>query len=317
LNVTNGGLVELYNTVFVGDLAGSQGTVVVDGNPPSIRTSVLRVNDADIYIGSGSSGTSGSGRLTVSNDASLVADTLHIGEFTGTGRLTVVSGGDVFLSEEAHVGLYGTLEGDSYIATSRVRNSGLVHPSTSPTDPGALTVSGNYEQFAGAALQISLASASDYSQLNAASMNLAGTLYVETLSGFVPVQGEVFQILNSSNISGTFSFLQLPALNPGLYWYTNDLYTNGTIRVAGNGVDGDFTSDGYVDAADYVMWRKTGGPPADYNTWRTNFGQASGAGSAAQSAIVPEPFTNSVIMIAIVFGPVRPTRRVRRSFGDV
>ena len=63
---------------------------------------------------------------------------------------------------------------------------------------------------------------------------------------------------------------------------------------------GDYNSNGKVDAADYVVWRKalntttvlpndpTGGTigTTQYNTWRANFGNGSGAGSGAA---VPEP----------------------------
>ena len=50
------------------------------------------------------------------------------------------------------------------------------------------------------------------------------------------------------------------------------------------GPPGDFNQDGVVDAADYVVWRKSpstfGGDPNGYNTWRTNFG-ATVTGAAA------------------------------------
>ena len=40
---------------------------------------------------------------------------------------------------------------------------------------------------------------------------------------------------------------------------------------------GDYNQNGKVDAADYVLWRKSpdtyGGNPAGYNTWCANFGQ--------------------------------------------
>src|SRR5262245_24788108 len=39
-------------------------------------------------------------------------------------------------------------------------------------------------------------------------------------------------------------------------------------------IPGDFNGNGTVDAADYVVWRKTGGTQADYTTWRTHFGQS-------------------------------------------
>jgi hypothetical protein len=47
---------------------------------------------------------------------------------------------------------------------------------------------------------------------------------------------------------------------------------------------GDFNSDGNVDAADYVMWRKTNGSSMEYGEWVENFGSSSGSGGA-----VPEP----------------------------
>jgi hypothetical protein len=52
---------------------------------------------------------------------------------------------------------------------------------------------------------------------------------------------------------------------------------------------GDFNGDGAVNAADYVVWRKTDGSQAGYDEWRTNFGRTSGSGSALGSAAVPEP----------------------------
>lgn len=52
---------------------------------------------------------------------------------------------------------------------------------------------------------------------------------------------------------------------------------------------GDFNDDGNVDAADYVVWRKTGGTQDEFNTWRANFGTTiPGFGSTFASAI-PEP----------------------------
>jgi hypothetical protein len=70
------------------------------------------------------------------------------------------------------------------------------------------------------------------------------------------------------------------------------------------GLTGDYNSNGKVDAGDYVLWRKyqgtthtlandpTGGTigPAQYSTWRSNFGAGPGAGSGFGSgSAVPEP----------------------------
>ena len=47
---------------------------------------------------------------------------------------------------------------------------------------------------------------------------------------------------------------------------------------------GDFNLNGSVDAADYVVWRKTDGSAAAYNLWRSHFGQTVGSGAALPSS---------------------------------
>ena len=67
---------------------------------------------------------------------------------------------------------------------------------------------------------------------------------------------------------------------------------------------GDFNSDGVVDAADYTAWRYGLGTmysQAHYEVWRANFGQQSGSGSdASANAIVPEPTTLVMLIVAAV-----------------
>jgi hypothetical protein len=76
--------------------------------------------------------------------------------------------------------------------------------------------------------------------------------------------------------------------------------------------DGDFNGDLVVDAADYVVWRKTAGSPAAYDLWKANFGEvapSSGPSTLIQGFVryvpsgsggggaVPEP--TDVIFIGI------------------
>jgi probable HAF family extracellular repeat protein len=63
---------------------------------------------------------------------------------------------------------------------------------------------------------------------------------------------------------------------------------------------GDFNFDGNVDAADYVMWRKTDGTPAGYNVWRTHFGTGGGSSAVASAnAAVPEPATLAMLILVM------------------
>jgi hypothetical protein len=71
---------------------------------------------------------------------------------------------------------------------------------------------------------------------------------------------------------------------------------------------GDFNADGTVNAADYVVWRNGLGTrytQADYNTWRSHFGQTAGSAGAtagltsSANAAVPEPGTAAVALLTI------------------
>jgi hypothetical protein len=101
------------------------------------------------------------------------------------------------------------------------------------------------------------------------------------------------------------------------------------VGAAPPGVPGDYNSDGVVNAADYVEWRKhlgtgfqlpnevSGVTPGsvtqeDYTAWRARFGNPSGSASGATSAGVPEPSTLAMILMAIGSFCARSFRRLRR-----
>lgn len=79
--------------------------------------------------------------------------------------------------------------------------------------------------------------------------------------------------------------------------------------------DGDYNADGVVDAADYVVWRKSVGSESllaadgnsdgivdqlDYGVWRSNFGHVVGQGASAGTPFnVPEPSSLALIAWAI------------------
>jgi hypothetical protein len=66
----------------------------------------------------------------------------------------------------------------------------------------------------------------------------------------------------------------------------------------GIGLPGDNNLDHSVDAADYVVWRKTNDSQYYYNVWRTYFGASSGTGSASGFA-APEPSATMLTVLAL------------------
>jgi hypothetical protein len=69
-------------------------------------------------------------------------------------------------------------------------------------------------------------------------------------------------------------------------------------------LEGDYNTDGTVDAADYVVWRKNGGPQQEYETWRANFG-ATASGGAVSNATAPEPPPGVLLLIPPLMAATR------------
>jgi hypothetical protein len=105
----------------------------------------------------------------------------------------------------------------------------------------------------------------------------------------------------TGNLSGMFSTLQLPMNGGAFTWNTSQLYISGVLTLTGPPPEADYNHNGVVDAADYVVWRKTDGTQAGYDLWRKQFGIVAGSGSgvgASVNAAVPEPATFVLLMFA-------------------
>ena len=119
---------------------------------------------------------------------------------------------------------------------------------------------------------------------------------------------------------------------------TQNLYgmrTNGGIRaftftLPAPSVSGDYNTNGVVDAADYVVWKKHDGliggatkaegdgtgdgnvTIEDYDYWRTRFGNTSGgSGSGIAPTPVPEPNTVAMLLTSLLISASGIARRVR------
>jgi hypothetical protein len=86
--------------------------------------------------------------------------------------------------------------------------------------------------------------------------------------------------------------------------------------VPGMNLPGDYNLDGTVDAADYVVWRKTDATQGGYNAWRANYGRTAASASATGAANIAVPESNSFLLssitIALLCGRAALSRRAYR-----
>jgi hypothetical protein len=179
---------------------------------------------------------------------------------------------------------------------------------------GAMNRTGN-PALTGNNLDLHLASRLDYHQLIVDTANSLGIAPYYWDNGHTGTNG-----------SGVFNRNTTTATDPD----TVIALTGGPV------LPGDYNSDGVVDAADYVVWRKNEGTTnllpnangiggtigiAHYNLWRVHFGNmgaGAGAGSQARAAAVPEPVSGLLASLAVAWllivrlrttltFPIRPT----------
>lgn len=63
--------------------------------------------------------------------------------------------------------------------------------------------------------------------------------------------------------------------------------------------NGDYSQNGTVDSADYLVWRKSIGGAYAYNAWRQRYGAVAGGSGVGESAAVPEPAGCALIIAAV------------------
>jgi hypothetical protein len=132
-----------------------------------------------------------------------------------------------------------------------------------------------------------------------------GTLFPTDADGYPVVGPDAFSIWNEYSV--------LSDSRSGNDGYIQSRESLVTFEGSVGPLPGDFNGDDIVDAADYVVWRKTGGSQSDYNAWRTNFGAtANGAAAMAPFAsltAVPEPTSLGLLL------PVAAAALLRRRRG--
>jgi hypothetical protein len=136
------------------------------------------------------------------------------------------------------------------------------------------------------------------------------------VSGMLAGENGFMQSLTATDLTadtlGTFTFDRLGFLLGNNLGTDQAEFSNLLVTFIEALIPGDYNGDDLVDAADYVVWRKSGGTQQEYNTWRANFGAVAGAGGSSESmAAVPEPTIVGLLSFAVIlFGQFRIRGRI-------
>lgn len=137
--------------------------------------------------------------------------------------------------------------------------------------------------------------------------NSAGSIFLANLTSD-PAAPSSWTLSDNNNSSTPQAVLTDVVDHPG-----GDVGSPGFVPGVVTQLNGDYSGNGVVDAADFVLWRRalTNSTPlphdttpqevstTDYDLWRANFGQGSAASAGSLSERVPEPASG---LLAAVVG---------------
>jgi hypothetical protein len=318
-----------------GNLAYSTGVIINDGViQADTGTLSIQTGSGGSFVQKGTLRTIGAHTLSVSASQPTF-NNYGVFEINTTGTISIttnsinnLAGSDILadgtlsLSRANLANLSGatirgggaiTGTGDTTINQSILTNHGLVAPGSTVGD---LQIRGNFVQSATGVLEIDVTGfeAGEFDQLIIETISttsgglatLAGTLDFNFASELIPMLGDELVVLTAKQVTGMFDTIEgLPTLAAGLDWQIDYLPTMVMATVIGltpPNLAGDFNGDGFVNLADYTVWRDglDGNYTAsDYDLWKQNFGRSihDPAPEATSPASVPEPATALLALV--------------------
>lgn len=210
----------------------------------------------------------------------------------------------------------GTLAGNGDVNGDLLVSSGIVAPGHGV---GTLDVRGDFTLESQATLQIDIEGPFLKDTLTVlGDADLAGSLEVVLGGGYQPALGAQFLVMIASSV--TDNGLTLTGANADNF-EANFFGSSLILTSLFAGLEGDYNEDGFVDAADYTLWRDTRGEnvvagsgadgnsdgmvnQADYVFWKTRFGNTL-AGGSSQPVEVPEPAGQQLLWLVLAVAVAR------------
>ncbi len=320
-SIVNQGTIQMGQAPLTAQSLTNSGTIAtgVGGGSSSISVSGRFTNSPGGVLslgGMSDTATFGSvtnaGSITVANGATLtVPPSSHatgnaLAGFLNSGIVQIASGGTIsslgkYTQTSGQTTIDGLLQGSSNFAGGAVYgNGGTIQGNVTsnaafnmgdmPMTIGTMAITGNYTQGTNGSLAFDIASLTSYDQLNInGHANLNGTLYVDLLNGYLPQIGNMFDIVNFSGSSGTFSMVLGLPINNNEHFVLEYNSTNLTLDVV-SGPD-NLPTSGHANGNAYYYE-----PYISEVMQGANFGDLSGAAPASS---VPEPGSIMLLLSGI------------------
>lgn len=247
---------------------------------------------------------------------------------------TIAGAGDITVDHGATV----NLEGETRVAVDTTNDGRLEigflasEVSVDYRVPAHAVIRGDYAQLPAGELAVDLAGTTpttEHDWLEVIGLaRLNGVIEATLIDGFVPQVGQMFQVLTATQVVNEFDVIETIDENDVLGFDLTALYTDTDVTLLVDDVFliGDYNDDGVVDAADYAVWRDNlGAPagalpndihdtpigPAQYETWRSHYGNTHPDAGAPDADLAPEP--GAWLMAATALGAVLARQRGRRA----
>jgi fibronectin-binding autotransporter adhesin len=226
------GTMNFYNGGFLNNITTNAATILLDGTDGAPKFVDQNQNSALAHF----SINAPTGNFTIQNGVNLTTSPVGSGGFSNYGELTIgakssftVGGSNDYLQNSGTTTLAapssvlsvgsghsiiqteGTIQGFGTIQGNLTNNGGVVLPGLLGT-AGVLTVTGNYSQDSGPVVShLSIQIGGPDALHGLAQLDVGGTatltnglLDLSLINGFTPFNGELFEILTSSGLSGMF-----------------------------------------------------------------------------------------------------------------